>query len=163
MEEGVPWMVRLSRLCVGQLSGHVLASESCQVQPTEPSRTDPVQFTYFVLNLRRSEERLRDFCRLARAARLPDIQTIEAIDGQTLKVKNWQDSLLLTDKAAKDWETKQRPNDLACLLSHLILWRRIMFDNKPGVHVIFEDDADIPEDFIAKLKECLPTYFAGHF
>ena len=38
-----------------------------------------------------------------------------------------------------------------------MLWRRISHDNKPGVHVIFEDDADIPEDFIAKLKECLPT------
>ena len=43
------------------------------------------------------------------------------------------------------------------MLSHLTLWKRINRDNKPGVHVIFEDDADIPEDFIAKLKACLPT------
>ena len=152
-QEPVPWMSHISRLCVTKLC----ASESCLDQPTEPSRTDPMQFTYFVLNLRRSPERLRDFCQVARAAGLSDIETIEAIDGQTLKVKDWQNSLALTDKAAKAWETKKRPNDLACMLSHLTLWKRINRDNKPGVHVIFEDDADIPEDFIAKLKACLPT------
>ena len=118
-------MNRLSRMCVAQLTGRALASESCQDQPTEPSRTDPMQFTYYVLNLKRREERLCDFRQLARAAKLPHIQTTEAIDGQTLNVKDWQDSFLLTDEAAKAWETKQRPNDLACLLSQLILWRRI--------------------------------------
>ncbi len=117
VQQGVPWMSRISRRCVAQLP--------CQDQPTEPSRTDPMQFTYYVLSLKRREERLCDFRQLARAAKLPHIQTIEAIDGQTLNVKDWQDSLLLTDEAAKAWETKQRPNDLACLLSQLILWRRI--------------------------------------
>ena len=117
VQQGVPWMSRISRRCVAQLP--------CQDQPTEPSRTDPMQFTYYVLNLKRREERLCDFRQLARAAKLPHIQTTEAIDGQTLNVKDWQDSLLLTDEAAKAWETKQRPNDLACLLSQLILWRRI--------------------------------------
>ena len=151
-------MQRLSQVCVAQLIGcPVVAREPCLDQPTEPSRTDPMQFTYFVLNLMRREERLRDFCQLARAAKLPHIQTIEAIDGQTLNIKDWQDTLLLTGEAAKAWETKQRPNDLACLISHLFLWRRIQLDNKAGVHVIFEDDADIPEDFIAKLKASLPT------
>ena len=84
-QKPVPWMSHISRLCVTKLC----ASESCLDQPTEPSRTDPMQFTYFVLNLRRSPERLRDFCQVARAAGLSDIETIEAIDGQTLKVKDW--------------------------------------------------------------------------
>ena len=84
-QKPVPWMSHISRLCVTKLC----ASESCLDQPTEPSQTDPMQFTYFVLNLTRSPERLRDFCQVARAAGLSDIETIEAIDGQTLKVKDW--------------------------------------------------------------------------
>ena len=154
--EGVPWMRRVSQICIAQLIGCVLARELCLDQPIEPSRSDPMHFSYFVLNLARSNDTLRVFCQQARAAKLPFVQTIEAVEGQTLKLKDWQDSYVLTDKAAEGWVSK-RPDDLAGLISHLILWRRIRDDGKPGVHVIFEVEANIPEDFIAKLEQCLPT------
>ncbi len=154
--EGVPWMRRLSQICIAQLIGCVLARELCLDQPIEPSRSDPMHFSYFVLNLARSNDTLRVFCQQARAAKLPFVQTIEAVQGQTLKLKDWQDSYVLTDKAAEGWVSK-RLDDLAGLISHLTLWRRIRDDGKPGVHVIFEVEANIPEDFIAKLEQCLPT------
>ena len=55
VHEGLPsdeaagrrWMQRLSQLCVAQLIGcPVVAREPCLDQPTEPSRTDPMQFTF---------------------------------------------------------------------------------------------------------------------
>ena len=38
LEKPVAWMSHLSGLCVTQLRGHALASESCLDQPTEPTR-----------------------------------------------------------------------------------------------------------------------------
>ena len=54
------------------------------------------------------------------------------------------------------WESRADHGDLACMLSHLMLWRQIRSEGKPGTHLVFEDDADIRPDFLDRLRECLP-------
>jgi GR25 family glycosyltransferase involved in LPS biosynthesis len=42
---------------------------------------------------------------------------------------------------AEVWKKEQNFGDLACMLSHLLLWKRIA--EEPGIHIVFEDDADV--------------------
>ena len=101
-------------------------------------------------------DRFIDFHNLAAAAKLPSIKVVGAIGGATSKLHGWQAAYALTDRAAEAWASLQ-PNELACMLSHLLPWKQIRDKKLSGIHVIFEDDADLREDFMAKLTECLPT------
>ena len=118
---------------------------------------DPVTFQYFCINVASSTERLSVFKKLASDAGLPEVERFEAIDKKNLDPYLWMQQGALTRPALDAWNAKREFVDFACMLSHLLLWKEIQKARKPGFHVIFEDDADIPKDFLAKLQECLPT------
>jgi GR25 family glycosyltransferase involved in LPS biosynthesis len=94
----------------------------------------------------------------AKAAELPPVERFNAVDKDFLDIGLYLRQGALTCHGAELWKKKQdKLGDLACMLSHLLLWKRIAGEPGPGIHVIFEDDADIQRDFLGKLRECLPT------
>lgn len=99
-------------------------------------------FDCFVINLRRTPERLEKF--LAQNAKCEiDFQHFEAIDG--LKV----DAATIEDRVVKKGAFGYKPSSIGCAMSHLALWRRCAEQSK--VFVVFEDDAVVRHDIKARL------------
>ena len=116
---------------------------------------EPRDFQYHVVNKTRNKESLAEFTTRARAAGLPQVNRFDAI-GEDLDLDLYIRQVAVTCHAAEIWKKHQNNfGDLACMLSHVFLWKRIA--REPGVHIIFEDDADVPLDFLDKLKGCLPA------
>lgn len=57
------------------------------------------------------------------------------------------------EQHANSWERKMRPAEVACFLSHLAAWEKVVQDNQP--YLILEDDALLAKN-TAALLEALP-------
>lgn len=108
----------------------------------------------FVINLKRSEERLKKFQERAQKESIP-VSIWEAVDGPRL---DWQ---TLNDAGASFWAlenlTKKRKGELGCFLSHRSLWyslQKISHKDNTG-YLILEDDVQFAEGFLQKLSSVL--------
>ena len=130
----------------------------CRAQVPAPIETELVQvWKYRVINLRSSVDRLTKFNRLAVAAGMPEIERFDAIDKETMDVEALMASGVICQDVWKQWNKWSKPGDLACMVSHLSLWRWVANEEDNVTVMVFEDDALIPRDFQERLDEALPS------
>ena len=66
-----------------------------------------------------------------------DYSVIEAVEAAQLDENFYQEN-------AMSWERPLRKSELACCLSHVLAWERVIKENKP--YLILEDDAILHKD-----------------
>jgi hypothetical protein len=148
----------LTVMCVlpGKLMLAMIPPSPILTSATIPSMfVDPLTFQYHVISRACSAERLSEFNTRASVAGLPQAKIFDAIDKDAFDPVVYMRQGALSYPLAEVWKKEQNFGDLACMLSHLLLWKRIA--EEPGIHIVFEDDADVHVDFLKKLRECLPT------
>jgi glycosyl transferase family 25 len=97
----------------------------------------------FVINLKRRPERLKNFfdnCPLQK------INVIYGFDGKNIENEN------INEKKLLDKFVNFLPGEKGCFISHLRIWRYIV-DNDIDYGLIFEDDANLCNDFLKKYKD----------
>lgn len=110
------------------------------------------------INLQNRASRWEHAIKRFQASGLTNVQRFEAVDGSSIDINN---GALLTPRA--QWELHNpRQNDVqigsrgavGCFLSHLALWDKMVDENIP-MALIFEDDLEIPTDFLNKLAKLM--------
>ena len=100
-----------------------------------------------VINLDRSEARLREFRRLN--AHLPEIRRFAAIDGSAVDRQELVESLTMTA------DLPYTDGAVGCALSHLSFWERAKTDGKPVT--VCEDDAIFHREFLQRASHLRST------
>ena len=106
----------------------------------------------FVINLKRRADRLEKF--LKKVKYLPKFEIFKAIDGKELKYDNSYNLLYFGNKILENNLIKKikglKVGEIGCFLSHYFIWKKIIQLDKPCL--IFEDDANICDDYTNKLN-----------
>lgn len=90
-----------------------------------------------------------------------DLQRFLGVDGKTIDIKS-DDRLAMgvkrniLKKFRRGHEEIDSAGAIGCALSHIALWQYMM-DNSIEIMAIFEDDANIPDDFITRSNNCIKT------
>src|SRR5882724_6508404 len=103
-----------------------------------------MQFDWFVINLKRQQEKLQAFLERNKSSGI-DFQPFEAVDGTQCNVFD-----LIDGKTVAKGAVRYTPGAIGAALSHLALWRRCAEQNRHLV--IFEDDAVVRNDIKARLS-----------
>lgn len=88
-----------------------------------------------------------------------DLQRFIGVDGKTLDIKT-DDRLTLgvkrniLKKFRRGHEEIDSAGAIGCALSHIALWQH-MVDKGIQLMVIFEDDANVPDDFVSRANNCI--------
>ena len=79
---------------------------------------------------------------------IPNLEIFPAVEGSTNQLEYLLEDRIIHPKFLKFC----RRGQLACLFSHLSLWKKMVKENIPEA-VILEDDAVVQEDFLEELQE----------
>ena len=82
--------------------------------------------------------------------KIPKAVKFSAIDYEKDDLSKIMEGLKVT--ITNEFRIKYKSGQLACFLSHMSLWKKIVDDNIPEM-IILEDDATIPDNFYEKLNE----------
>lgn len=88
-----------------------------------------------------------------------DITRFKAVDGKTIDITN-DDRIALSTKRnilrkyRRSHEELDSVGGVGCALSHIAVWQW-MVDNNQETVLIFEDDAQVPDDFMKRANECI--------
>lgn len=111
-----------------------------------------------LINLPRRADRLIFFLE-KNGNSLPDLETLNAVDGRDLNIIKLNDMGFDTDKNWRDpiRKTKLTRGEVGCFVSHYRAWERVVELNEPAI--IFEDDAILTERFnLEKIEDLMRTY-----
>lgn len=133
----------------------------------------PGTYRSYVINRQKDVDRYSKFASRAGKANLI-VERFDAIDKDELAMTRYLDSFVenglvraelvegLKNKTAGFACTEDIfvPGQnclgtLACSLSHIMLWQKLAAESNDRVSVIFEDDADIPENFSTELQRAM--------
>jgi len=112
----------------------------------------------FCITLERRADRWRRFQDQSGIDGL-DIKRFIGVDGKTLDIKNDPRVTTLTKrniatKTRRSHEEIDTIGGVGCALSHIAVWQWLA-DSDHEMVLIFEDDAVVPPDFIAKANACI--------
>lgn len=126
-----------------------------------PQRKTKVLQVYCI-NLKERPDRWERFIRQAGFQRLKGqypFERFEGINGKLIDIKN-DDRVSLRTKRnimyqkRRDHEDLDTAGGVGCYLSHYNVWKKFL-DTTAERCVIFEDDAEVPDDFPERLEEAL--------
>ena len=111
------------------------------------------------ISLKRREDRWTKFRGQPAARELPNLQRHEATDGKTLDIATDKRILLSTKrnilkKKRRSHEELDSPGGVGCALSHIAIWQLMVQRQIPTLLVI-EDDAALPNDFVAQANSVI--------
>lgn len=125
------------------------------------SKSKTIYDKVYLINLKRRPDRLENFLKYYRKSDMKSQKVIkfDAIDGSMLDVSK----IPLTELAKAElqqlnttgFRTKHyqlTKGAIGCYLSHVKIWENIM-KNEYGITLVFEDDAQVPEDLNQKIHE----------
>ncbi|MDM0045556.1 glycosyltransferase family 25 protein [Variovorax dokdonensis] len=108
-------------------------------------------FQTFLINLDRSEDRLRTMRQRLERAGLP-WQRVAAVDGKTLDLRNLRE---VDERGFRRRHGKRlNPAEVGCYLSHIKALKAFL-DGPWTWALILEDDADFPDDFGTLIEQLL--------
>lgn len=108
-----------------------------------------IKINFYVINLLKNKKRLQNILNKANKAKI-EIERIEAVDGKKINLEN----LLPCVKKNKSSNSYK-----GLWLSNLKIFKKIKYlRNKPKWFVIFEDDAEIPENFLKIVEQSIQRY-----
>ncbi|SDR23784.1 glycosyltransferase family 25 protein [Pseudovibrio sp. Tun.PSC04-5.I4] len=109
-----------------------------------------MRFRYFAVNLVDHIERRNNILSQCEKWAIP-IEVFEAVTPQTLDRCDYQYD---PDRTISQIGRGLSKSEIACGMSHISLWQRLLDDNNSDAYVIFEDDISIKSD-IPKLLESI--------
>lgn len=112
----------------------------------------------FCITLERRKDRWRRFQDQSGIEGL-DLKKFIGVDAKTLDIKNDPRITTLTKrniaiKSRRSHEEIETAGAIGCSLSHIAIWQWIV-DNPHDIVLVFEDDADVPPDFIERANQCI--------
>ena len=119
------------------------------------------KYKYHVINLKRSPQRLEEFRHKCELAELHEVCRFDAVDCEDICDVGWYVQMgMMTHNVMPHWEalmqTKDK-GDLAVMLSHMYLWQKIEHDSDDCIHIVFEDDANVPRNFQHTVQQMIQT------
>lgn len=120
---------------------------------------EPKSLKIYCINLKERTDRWERFINQPGVKRLNEkyeFERIEGVNGKLLDIKN-DDRVSLRTKRnilyqkRRDHEDLDTAGGVGCYLSHHSAWKKLLDSNKEKV-LIFEDDAEVPMDFIERLE-----------
>lgn len=110
---------------------------------------EPMQFSYYVINLKTSESRLKKIKRSFGEAKL-DFSRIDAVNGKELDlVKLKKDGVYNPSIHKARW---LRPSEVGCYFSHRKAWSNFL-QSGSSYGVVFEDDVAFSKDIQIKIED----------
>ncbi len=114
----------------------------------------------YCITLERRQDRWRNFMEKARAAHL-QVNKWPGIDGRQLDIQH--DERVSVFARRNIMEGTRRSHEeidsigaVGCALSHISLWKH-MLSTDQEYFIIFEDDADLPADFLPRMKAIIAS------
>ena len=101
----------------------------------------------YVINLESDIDRWKQILKDAKTQNL-NIQRFDAVDGRKINLNHPSITSIFKN-------SKLKPGQKGCALSHINLWKKISRGNPEDHIIILEDDAIIPKNFDNKLKHYL--------
>jgi GR25 family glycosyltransferase involved in LPS biosynthesis len=119
-------------------------------------------FQVYCINLKERPDRWERFIRQPGVLQLQRsfaFERFEGINGKLLDIKNDNRVSLRTKRnilyqKRRDHEDLDTPGGVGCYLSHYSCWKKFLDTDKERV-LILEDDAEIPDNFLADLMEAM--------
>jgi len=92
-----------------------------------------------------------------------EVKRFIGVDGKTLDIKKDKRIATLTKRSIlrntrRSHEELDSPGGVGCALSHIAIWQW-MVDNQQPICLVFEDDAVVPDDFVAQANHCIQQSF----
>jgi len=115
---------------------------------------EKIRFKSFLINLDRRDDRMRKID--AQKHMLPSFERFSACDGRGLKISKRLRSL------CRYGDYNMRPGVIACALSHLKLYIKLIEDKECDGYLIFEDDVVVDEHFLHKLNRVFAIFETKH-
>lgn len=112
----------------------------------------------FCITLERRKDRWKRF-QDQPGIRNMDVKRFIGVDGKTLDIKNDKRVGTLTKRtilrnSRRSHEELDSPGGVGCALSHIAIWQW-MVDNQKEMCLVFEDDAIVPDTFVADANKSI--------
>lgn len=116
----------------------------------------------YCINLKSRPDRWERFIKqpgIQRLKQMYPFERFEGVNGKMIDIKN-DDRVSLRTKRnilyqkRRDHEDLDSPGGVGCYLSHYAVWKKFLETDKERM-ILFEDDAEIPDDFPEKLESAL--------
>jgi len=116
----------------------------------------------FCITLERRKDRWKRF-QDQPGIRNMNVKRFIGVDGKTLDIKNDKRVGTLTKRtilrnSRRSHEELDSPGGVGCALSHIAIWQW-MVDNNQDMCLVFEDDAIVPNTFVADANQCISDSF----
>jgi len=116
------------------------------------AHTKPKPKPIKLVNLERRVDRKEKMMACFKKYGLKNYEIFKAVDGKQLQ------PTIELKQLFNGNDFGNRRGVIGCALSHLKLWRELIADADNDYYVIFEDDAELTEDFGARLKKLTPVF-----
>jgi GR25 family glycosyltransferase involved in LPS biosynthesis len=111
-----------------------------------------IRYPIKIINLKRRTDRKEKLLKYLNKENVENYEFIEACDAYALKPTKEIEELF------KGNNFGYSKGVIGCAYSHTNLWRKLLEDKNNDFYIIFEDDAELTENFIKKLDMCCEEF-----